>query len=128
MKLPKIYSFLQISFIHKEIKLLSNSNSHIHIHITWFLVPLLSILFCEKRVFIIASLPNFISMTISTYLISPYNASINSYYDTPHVFFVNAMMGYAIESFIMFDAGMALILVLQGHFANLIIFLIRMEF
>lgn len=109
-----------IAFFVMELLLIRMAYSHIHIHITWFFVPLLSILFCEKRVFILASLTNFISMTISTYLISPYNASINSYYDTPHSFFVNAMMGYAIESFIMFDAGMALIMVLQGHFANLI--------
>jgi len=119
-KIPYSQNAGFIAFFVMELLLIRMAYSHIHIHITWFLVPLLSILFCEKRVFIIASLTNFISMTISTYLISPYNASINSYYDTPHSFFVNAMMGYAIESFIMFDAGMALIMVLQGHFANLI--------
>jgi diguanylate cyclase (GGDEF)-like protein len=109
-----------LALIAMEILLLRMEYGHIHINISWFFVPLLSILFCEKKLFFITILTNFIAMTCSTWLISSYNSQINTSFSSSLAFFANAMAGYGIETIVMTVAGIALITVLQGYFSDLI--------
>ena len=48
--------------------------SHVSIYITWFLVPLLSLLFCDKRFYYYTSSLNYVLMIIDTWLTESYYA------------------------------------------------------
>ncbi len=112
---PGIFAMLCI-----DILLCVMNVSHIHIHITWFFVPLISILFCDKRVYIHAIISNFIFLTISSWMVSPYYASINLDYDTTLGFFFNTIAGYTIEIVVMLVAGIGLVRIIDDYLHNLI--------
>ena len=59
-------------------------------------------------------------MVCSTWLISPYNSSISTFYNTTWKYFTNALLGYTIETIVMLVAGLALIKVLNDYFSDLI--------
>ena len=93
---------------------------HIHIRITWFFVPIVSILYCNVKEFVFSVMSNFAMLTISTWFISPYNASINSAYPTPRVFFINSMAGYIIETVVMLAVGCTLAKMMRNYFIDLL--------
>ena len=95
------------------------SYSHINIRITWFLVPLLSLLLCDKYVYFYAVILNFILMTITTWISAPYFVGLRSDYDKPISYFVDIMGGYTIESLIMFASGFILGKIALEHFREL---------
>ena len=42
------------------------------VYLTWFLVPLLSLLFCDTRIYIFAVISNYCLMLLSTWMVAPY--------------------------------------------------------
>ncbi len=109
-----------LALLTMEFLLMRMVYGHIHINITWFFVPFVSILFCEKQLFFISSITNYLVMVFSTWLISPYNSSINTFYHTAPIYFFNTLLGYTIETIVMMVAGLALIKVLGDYFSDLI--------
>ncbi len=103
-----------------ELLLMRMAYSHIHINITWFFVPLVSILFCNRKLYIYAVISNFLVLHITTILVAPHYASINSDYDTVKEYYLNAVAGYAIETGAMLLVGLALIKIVDGYIRNLI--------
>ncbi len=80
--------------------------SHVSIYITWFLVPLLSLLFCDKAIYFFAMILNYVLMFGATWMTSAYEASLRTeYYDDGMAYFADAMGGFTIESLIMFASG-----------------------
>jgi len=79
--------------------------SHVSIFLTWFLVPLLSLLFCDKYLYIYAAVLNYILMFITTWITSPYEASFRSEYKDAMAYFKDVMSGFTIESIIMLSSG-----------------------
>lgn len=79
--------------------------SHVSIYLTWFLVPLLSILFCDRSIYFYAMILNYILMVSATWAISPYEAALQSEYETSVAFFADRIGGFTIESLIMFASG-----------------------
>lgn len=82
--------------------------SRINIHITWFFVPLLSILFCDMNIYLIATIFNYIFLVLSEYITAPYHASMHSGFTTPRAYFINSFGGYTIETMIMAIAGIVI--------------------
>ena len=78
------------------------------VYLTWFLVPLLSLLFCDTRIYIFAVISNYCLMLLSTWMVAPYFSSMRSDYGTALAYFLNAIGGYTIETIIMTVAGLAL--------------------
>ncbi len=78
------------------------------VYLTWFLVPLLSLLFCDVRIYIFSVISNYCLMLISTWMVSPYFSGMRIDYDTVLSYYLNAIGGYTIETFIMTFAGLAL--------------------
>ena len=78
------------------------------VYLTWFLVPLLSLLFCDTRIYIFAVVSNYCLMILSTWMVAPYFSSMRSDYGTALAYFLNAVGGYTIETIIMTFAGLAL--------------------
>ncbi len=95
------------------------SYSHISIRITWFLVPLLSLLLCDKYIYFSSVILNFILMTITTWISAPYFVSLRADYDKPIQYFVDVMGGYTSETPIMFASGFILGKLALEHFREL---------
>ena len=55
----------------------------VSIYLTWFLVPLLSLLYCDRRIYVAAVAVNYIMSGIATCLISPYFVNVMSNFNTP---------------------------------------------
>jgi diguanylate cyclase (GGDEF)-like protein len=80
--------------------------SHVSIYLTWFLVPLLSLLFCDKAIYFFAMILNYILMFGATWMTTSYEASLRTeYYDDNFSYFADTMGGFTIESLIMFASG-----------------------
>jgi diguanylate cyclase (GGDEF)-like protein len=82
--------------------------SHISIRLTWFLVPFLSLLFCDTKVYVATSVMNYAVMAIGTWLESTHYAEIRTDFATPLAGFINIFAGCTIEAAVMFAAGLAL--------------------
>ncbi len=99
--------------------LLYMSCHNIGIYICWFIVPLLSLLFCEKYLYFYANGLNYILLLISIWQNAPYFANVRSDYDTPLAYFIDKTCGYTIELIIMFVSGFIIGNLTLGYFKNL---------
>ena len=81
------------------------SCSHVSIHLTWFLVPMLSLLFCNKGIYFYAVILNYLMMFTTTLVTAPYYLSIRTDHDSIKAYFADVMSGYTIETIIMFASG-----------------------
>ncbi len=93
--------------------------SHVSIYITWFLVPLLSLLFCDKGLYFYAVIMNFILMMTSAWLSAPYEAALRPEYDSVMAYFVDLVSGFTIESVIMFSSGYIIGKLILDYFKGL---------
>ncbi len=91
-----------------DILLVQMNYSRIDIQITWFFVPLLSILFCNIRIYLTAIIINYCFMAISIYLTAPYYIAMRSDYTDTKSYFLKIIGGYTIETFIMTVAGLVI--------------------
>ena len=78
---------------------------HVSIYLTWFLVPLLSVLFGNKFIYFYAVVLNYLLMVATTWLVSPYKITLRSDYDDPLWYFVMMISGFTIETIIMATGG-----------------------
>ena len=85
-----------------SVLILYMSYSHVSIYLTWFLVPLLSLLFCDRFIFLHASILNYVLMGIAAYLTAPYYYSLRADYATAAAAFADRMSGFTIEYIIMY--------------------------
>ncbi|MCR4791958.1 MAG: diguanylate cyclase [Lachnospiraceae bacterium] len=92
---------------------------HVSIYLTWFLVPLLSLLFCDRSIYFFAMILNYILMFGTTFIIASYEASMNTEYDDSIAFFADRIGGFTIESLIMFASGYIILKLTITYFKNL---------
>ena len=107
-KMP--YSFVPgiLALAGMEVLVCFMNDSHIYIRITWYMIPLLSLLFCNRRAYIGTSILNYIMMGISTWYGSAHYAEIRTDLATPLAAFINTFAALTIEAVTMFIAGYAL--------------------
>lgn len=94
--------------------------SHISIRLTWVLVPLLSLLFCDRRVFIGTSALNYVIMGLATWFESTHYADVRTDFSTPLAGFINIFAGCTIEALVMFFAGLAICRSTNSHYRKMI--------
>ena len=102
-----------------DVLLLYMTCHNVGIYICWFVVPLLSLLFCEKYMYFYASGLNYILLVISTWYNSFYFANVRSDYDTPLAYFIDKVSGFTIELIIMFISGFIIGKLTLEYFKNL---------
>ena len=95
------------------------SYSHVSIYLTWFLVPLLSLLFCDKYLYYYASILNYLLMFIATYLTAPYEAAYRPEYENSSAYFKDVFSGFTIESVVMFASGFIIGKLIVEYFRGL---------
>ena len=80
--------------------------NHVSIRLTWFLVPMLSIIFCKKGIYFYASILNYVLMLAAVKFSSPKT-------------FADVAGGYTIESLIMFASGYIIMIMISRFFMDL---------
>ena len=95
--------------------------SHVSINLTWFLVPFLSILLCERSLYLGASLFNFVLMACTTWHVSRIDFASQTVYQTPASYFFDRFGGLTIETLIMFISGLIIIKIVVEHFKDQIL-------
>lgn len=92
---------------------------HVNVHLLWFFVPLLSILFCDKRLFFYALIMNYIVMIGTTLEMAPYYVDIIVSFDSTRSYFLDTMGGYTIEMLIMAMSGFLIVKLTEKYFKEL---------
>ena len=93
--------------------------SHVSIYLTWFLVPLLSILFCDRSLYYFAFIMNYILIVCSTFVTSAYDVTLSLEHQDTMEFFLDSVSGFTIESVIMFVSGHIIVKLITEYFKNL---------
>ena len=109
-----------IAFLAMDCLLVLMNSAHIGIYITWFCVPLVSLLFCDFKLFGIAVALNYGMMALSVWLVSPYYASLRVDFDSAFQYFAGRMGGFSMETAIMVVAGYSLCRLSTSHYRELI--------
>ena len=119
-RMPHSYVPGIVAMIGMELLLCLMNDCHISIRISWFAVPLLSLLFCESKAYIGTSIVCYVMMGISTWIESAHYAGIRTDFETPLSAFVNIFSGLTIEALAMFIAGYALGKATGGYYRKMI--------
>jgi diguanylate cyclase (GGDEF)-like protein len=89
---------------------------HVNIHLTWFLVPLLSILFCDRLLYFYALGLNYVLMFATTWITAPYYFSQGSLFENPTFYFLDVIGGYTIETLVMAVSGYMIVSLASNYF------------
>ena len=118
----KPYSYVPgvLALVGMEVLTCFMNDSHIYIRITWYVVPLLSLLFCDKWAYIGASILNYVMMGVSTWMGSAHYSELRTDLATPLASFINTFSGLTIEAIVMFIAGYALGKATSGYYRKMI--------
>ncbi len=93
--------------------------SHINIYLTWFLVPLLSILFCDRATYFYALILNYVLMVLATWFSAPAQFATVTLFETERAWFFNTIGGFTIETLIMAGSGYIIVKVTSKYFRDL---------
>ena len=91
---------------------------HVSVHLTWFLVPLLSILFCDRRLYFYALVLNYELMFAATWVTAPYYISQGSRYENTTSYFLDVMGGFTIETLAMAVSGYMIVRLAVNYFKD----------
>jgi hypothetical protein len=64
---------------------------HVSLHLTWFLVPLLSLLFCDRFIFFYAVGVYYVLMVLTTWVTAPFYAMTRTGYTEPAAYFTGVI-------------------------------------
>ncbi len=103
-----------------EILLGYMSCNHINIHLTWFLIPMLSILLCDFNLYWLTVITNFGIVILATWFTSDYIATRRLDYDTAVEYFYNELGGRTIETIVMAFTGYFILNIIIDYFKYLI--------
>lgn len=95
------------------------SHAHVSIYLTWFLVPLLSLLYCDKGIFFYSFFLNYLLMFGVTYVNSFYRVTLRADYEEAKALFADVMSGFTIESIIMFISAYVIEMLTINYFKSL---------
>ncbi len=109
-----------LAFLAIDSLLILMNSAHIGIYITWFVVPLVSLLFCDFKIYAIAVVINYLMMTASVWIVSPYYAGLRVDFDSAFQYFAGRMGGFTIETVIMVVAGYGLCRISTSYYRELI--------
>lgn len=90
--------------------------SHVSIHLTWFLVPLLSVLFCDRLLYFYALGLNYVLIVVTTWMTAPYYVSQGSRYENTTSYFLDVMGGLTIETVVMAVSGYLIVNLTVNYF------------
>ncbi len=112
-KVTSYFALIALEFL-----LFFMANSHVNIALTYYLVPLVALLFCDRILYLQACLVNFLVMLTSIWNISEHYSKMTVMDETPVQWFLNLAGGYVIETLIMVATGYIVCKYVTGYFSN----------
>ena len=106
------------AFVAMDLILLQMSYGHVSLVLTWFLIPLLSLLLCSTREFVVTTIINYVFMVISAWMTTPYMVANRADYTDLMPYFLHTVGGYTIETIIMLGAGHSLGVIAIDYFRD----------
>ena len=97
-----------IAFVAIDCLLVFMDNSHLAIYLTWFLIPLLSLFFCDYKIYFIAVAVNYCFMLFSVWNTAPYYVERRIDVETNLAYFLSRAGGFTAETIPMLAAGLYL--------------------
>ncbi len=88
-----------------DILLVYMAFGHVSIHLTWFLVPLLSLLFCDRMLYFYALGLNYVLMLAATWVTAPYYVNQKFHLENTSSYFWDVIGGFTIETLVMAVSG-----------------------
>jgi diguanylate cyclase (GGDEF)-like protein len=101
-----------------DVVLFYMASCHVNIALTYFLVPLVALLFCDKKLYLLTCALNFVVMLTSVWNISEYYAQTTITNETPLEWYLNLIGGYVIESSILVAVGYLVCKHMVVYFSN----------
>lgn len=96
-------------------------SAHLTIYISWFLIPLLALQFCDLKVYTVSVIFNYGFMVFCTWNMAPYFAERRTDVATPLAYFISRLGGLTIEMIVMIAAGVSLCKIMSNHYKTLIL-------
>ncbi len=103
-----------------DVLLVVMDSAHLTIYITWFLIPLLSLQFCDFNLYSLAVVINYGFMVFATWHMSSYFTARRIDFETSYDYFVSRLGGLTIETIVMIVAGYSLSNIMSNHYKSLI--------
>ncbi|MBO4337961.1 MAG: response regulator [Lachnospiraceae bacterium] len=103
-----------------DVLLVVMDSAHLTIYITWFLIPLLALQFCDFNLYSVAVVINYGFMVFATWNMAPYFAERRIDVDTAYAYFASRFGGLTIETIVMIVAGYSLSKIMTTHYKTLI--------
>ena len=97
-----------IAFVAIDCLLVFMDNSHLAIYLTWFLIPILSLFFCDYKIYFIAVAVNYCFMLFSVWNTAPYYVERRIDIETNLAYFLSRAGGFTAETIPMLAAGLYL--------------------
>ena len=109
-----------IGLVAIDVLLIVMDSAHLTIYISWFLIPLLALQFCDRRLFLASVTINYGFMVYTTWHTAPYFAERRTDISTPFAYFASRLGGLTVETIVMIAAGLALCRIMSNHYKSLI--------
>ena len=107
-KFPSSIFTCLFALISMELIIIYMASSKISIYLTYFIVPFVSLLFIDKRIYHISCAINYVCVMLSVFHTAPYYAQVRNDYTSSLSWFINFMSGITIETIIMYITGTAI--------------------
>lgn len=102
-----------------EILLLYMCYAHVGIHLTWFSVPVLSLLFCDKWFYLTTVITNYMMMVLGTFITAPYYGALRTDFSSVTSYFINMIVGLTIETVVMLGVGYGLLRTMNSYLEDM---------
>lgn len=93
--------------------------AHVGVYITYALVPMVSLFYCEKFIYLISVALNYLMILISNVLVSDFRFIVRTDVNGPLDWFLSVMSGYTIESIAIGVAGYYLCSRISNNFKEI---------
>ncbi len=100
--------------------LLLINSSHLTVYITWFLVPLMALQFCDFKMYFAAAIMNYGFMAFATWQNAAYFTERRIDFTSPFAYFAGRLGGFTVEMIAMLFIGFSLCRIMSGHYRKLI--------
>lgn len=112
-KVTSYFALISLDFL-----LVFMANAHINISLTYFIVPLVALLFCDRKIYLQSSVINFVVMLCSVWNVSEFYAELTIMDETRLYWFLNKMGGYTIEMVVLVATGYVVCKYMTVYFSN----------
>lgn len=119
-KLPYSYVPSVIALVALDFLLCYMSFAHISIRLTWFVVPLLSLLLLDSWAYIGVSFLNYLIMALGMWMEAMYIVELRTDFKTTLEGFINIFSGCTIEAAVMFLVGLMLSKATNNYYRKMI--------